>query len=81
MPRCVIPFIIVERVGKVTYRLELLANLEMHLVFHVSLLKTFSSIARHLRHLITTSWTVKCTMTLSVCLIVTGCFERECHET
>lgn len=35
------PFRVVQRVGKVSYQLQLLSRLKIHLVFHVSLLKPY----------------------------------------
>jgi hypothetical protein len=42
-PKWVGPYKILERVGKVSYRLELPANLKIHNVFHVSLLGSWKS--------------------------------------
>ena len=35
------PFLIIEKVGKAAYRLELPPKLKIHIVFHVSMLKPF----------------------------------------
>jgi hypothetical protein len=41
LPKWVGPFKVVERIGKVAYKIELPPNLKMHNVFHVQLLKKY----------------------------------------
>jgi len=41
MPRWVGPFPVLERIGTLAYRLELPASMQMHPVFHVSLLQPY----------------------------------------
>jgi hypothetical protein len=41
LPKWVEPFKVTERIGKVAYKLELLPNLKMHIVFHGQLLKMY----------------------------------------
>jgi hypothetical protein len=41
LPKWVGPFKVVERIGKVAYKVELPPNLKMHNVFHVQLLKPY----------------------------------------
>jgi hypothetical protein len=41
LPKWVGPFKVIERIGKVVYKLELPPNLKMHNVFHVQLLKKY----------------------------------------
>jgi hypothetical protein len=41
LPKWVGPFKVIERVGKVAYKVELPPNLKMHNVFHVQLLKKY----------------------------------------
>jgi hypothetical protein len=41
LPKWVGPFEVTERIGKVTYMLDLPPNLKMHNVFHVQLLKKY----------------------------------------
>jgi hypothetical protein len=41
LPKWVGPFRVIERIGKVAYKVELPPNLKMHNVFHVQLLKKY----------------------------------------
>jgi hypothetical protein len=41
LPKWVGPFKVIERIGKVAYKVELPPNLKMHNVFHVQLLKKY----------------------------------------
>jgi hypothetical protein len=41
MPRWLGPFLVVDKIGAVASRLELPASMDVHPVFHVSLLKPF----------------------------------------
>jgi hypothetical protein len=41
LPKWVGPFKVIERIGKVAYKVELSPNLKMHNVFHVQLLKKY----------------------------------------
>jgi hypothetical protein len=41
LPKWVGPFKVIERIGKVVYKVELPPNLKMHNVFHVQLLKKY----------------------------------------
>ena len=41
MPKWIGPFTVVKRIGKTAYKLELLANMTVHDVFHASLLKPY----------------------------------------
>ena len=47
LPKWVGPFPVLERVGALAYRLELPATMPVHPVFHVELLKAFSTDERH----------------------------------
>ena len=46
LPRYVGPFPVIKKVGQVAYKLELPANMKMHPVFHVGLLKPYHSDGR-----------------------------------
>jgi hypothetical protein len=47
LPRFIGPFAVVQRIGENAYKLQLPANLKMHPVFHVSLLKPYRSDGRY----------------------------------